>query len=440
MVIYFSNGFSRSNNGGAIILNKKYLLYGYGITNQSVERFFKKHQVKYIIGIDDEQFDLTEIDVIIKSPGIPFNTKILEEAKKLNILVISDLELFSLLYPHAELIIVTGTNGKTSIVLMIASLLENLNIKIAGNMGIPIFDLESEHNFINEIIIIEASSYMLANTYTLHPHMVVLSNLFPNHLDHHLSVDHYFQSKIKALQNMNSQDLLITTEDLKNSQLISYFNINKIFINSCNEELLSLENNNLYYHKNFLISNFKEKFPGIHNFLNWKMAIVVAERYNVSIDDIKYALENFHLPEYRLEKVLENEQVIIYNDSKSTNILALLKAFESLKDFKKNIYWIGGGLNRQENWAAIEPYVNNLSWVGLYGENRQQISQYIPNAVLKKTLEEVIQILPSEFSHQTIILFSPGSPSTDQFENFEKRGELFNKLIIDKYISGKNNC
>lgn len=190
---------------GESILNKRYLLYGYGITNQAVKKFFDLHHIAYIIYLDDEKDGLPfekifwQIDYVIKCPGIKFDTPFLKRCYELNIKVISDLELLYLLYKEYEYIIITGSNGKTTTSYLTYQMLDSSNLfqhGLGGNIGVPLFSLLLDQR-VHRGIVIEASSFMLHNTYECKPKIYVLTNLIPHHLDYHKNVEDYYFVKLK---------------------------------------------------------------------------------------------------------------------------------------------------------------------------------------------------------------------------------------------------
>ena len=145
--------------------NKKYILDGLGISNRAIKDFFDKNNILYTVYDDfnvNTEFNLSEYDYLIKSPGIPLNQKLIVEAKKYGIPVISDLEFFYLLKPNQKYVSVTGSNGKTTITYFIHQFLNMLNIThhLAGNIGIPLFSIIEDVKE-NEVILIECSSFML---------------------------------------------------------------------------------------------------------------------------------------------------------------------------------------------------------------------------------------------------------------------------------------
>lgn len=235
---------------------------------------------------------------------------------------------------------------------------------------------------------------------------------------------------------MKEEDTLIYHETLDNYHEIINFPGRKIKIED-NDEQIYLINDDLYYQNTLFKKWFSKLYPGLHNVLNLKMAIACVNIFNISFDSIKEAINTLEIPNFRLSKVYQKNNLIIYNDSKSTNPLAFLSAVESLKTTNNIIYWIGGGKKRGDNWNQLEKVFKTIDKIFLYGENRFEIVEELnkigSNYIIKNTLDEIINTLPKNFNQPTIILFSPASQSFDQFSNYNERGEYFNKLITEYY-------
>lgn len=347
-------------------------------------------------------------------------------------MIISDLELFYILYPNSKIIGVTGTNGKTTTVLLIKTILDTLyKVHLGGNIGIPLFDLMSEVNFENEIILIECSSYMLKDTYLFHPNIFLVTNIYPNHLDHHLNFKDYVEAKLKTIKRMKNNDILIYHHDLKDYQQITEFQGNKQEVDDKNNRVLEIKNNDIFYQGHLL-----KYLKGYHNFINLKLALEVGKEFKINLDSIIDNLVNFKAPSFRLEKIFDSDKVKIYNDSKSTNFLSLIRSLEFFKDDKSSIHLILGGLKRKEDWYELKNYLCNLKCVYVYGENRYAIKKVLDENKQKnfifETLEETINVLQINNNETNIILFSPGAPSTDQYKNYIERGIKFNEYILKK--------
>lgn len=409
---------------------KKYLLYGMGKTNTSVKSFFIENNIQfkeYIDGTDN--YDLEDIDYVIKSPGISPHTKLLNECNSKGIPVINDLELFYLFYPKAKLIIITGTNGKTSTSRMLSIVLsKKYKCYLGGNIGLPLFNLKSKNNFKNEFVIVEASSFMLEHCYLVKPFIYVITNVFPHHLDYHQTFENYLNAKTKLIKNIDINGLLITPKEIDNSM---YFG-NKIIINDQTNKI-KIESNKITYNNEIINSYVNTSIVPYHQLLNMSVVSEIALFLNVPIERIRKGFEDCTCEKYRMELIYQNDSTLIINDAKSTNFNASVAAINSVKDFTNNIHWIlGGHGNTNFSFEDVNSYISKYY---LYGENANQLENKIKlitsNCIKFDTLEDVIKNIINDQSNK-VILYSPAAQSYDQYNNFEERGKHFNELI-NKY-------
>jgi UDP-N-acetylmuramoylalanine--D-glutamate ligase len=403
-------------------VNKKYLLYGMGIANRAVYQFMLKRGIWVKVYTDGDSGDwekvLDNVDIIIKSPGIFPYTPFLKLAREKNKEIIGDLELFYRFKPLKNIICVTGTNGKTTVCCLLHQILQTqYRVFLGGNIGIPLFSIIDCDE--PDILIIEASSYMLDNTVSFHPRVAILLNLFPNHLDYHETWNNYCHAKKKILTNLteedyfiyNGQDIVLNTWAKETIAKTLPFALETL-----DEELLSIN----------------AGLIGQHNKANIQVAKTIAKLFSVNDCDFSKVLKEFSLPQFRLEKIWDKNGLVIYNDSKATNPLASKAALEAMANSKEKVIWIAGGKKRGDDYSLLKDYLMNVQMVYLWGENaeefipvlREQKIDYDVNADLEKILTDIIN------NHsQAVILFSPGAQSFDRFASFEERGEYFNKTV-----------
>lgn len=426
----------------------KYLLYGRGKTIVSVRKYFDLFGIDYILYFDigDNQEItneiLNKIDCIVKSPGIKNSNKLIKKAEQLKIEIVSDLELAYSLYPDNDYIVVTGTNGKTTTCTLISEILSvNPFFKdgTTGNIGIPIFD-KLIVNKKRRGMIIEASSFMLHNAYTLKPNIYVITNLLPHHLDFHERVEDYFNDKMKIVKNMSSLDYLVyNIDDTNIVKLLGEIDNNSIkyTVSLYNKEAdCYLDDGWICYHNKRLLrlDNLCKTDDG--TLYDMMFSIIVSKIYHVSKKHIKKVIENFKGVKYRLELIYKSNSLMIFNDSKSTSPyatqLSLKYVNEKYKDYHKTI--IIGGKAVDKNYDVIKEEIRLFDLVYLYGVSRYELNSLIniKNVRIFETLDEVINNLC--FCNKDIVLFSPSCVSYDQFINFEERGEKFNNLIKNKVI------
>ena len=409
-----------------------------GIANTAVKNFFINNNIKfkeYIDGdyISDNFFD--DVDYIVKSSGIKFDTKFLNIAYEKEITVISDLELFYLFNTKKELIVITGTNGKTTTSTLISNLLNNANViksGVYGNIGIPLFS-----KIDNELTIIEASSFMLHNSYKIKPHIYIITSLVSHHLDYHRNEEEYFYDKLKIISNLSNNDYLIYNLD--------YTTISKRLNNiKCNTLKYSFNNKNadIYFEDEFIIFQNKKiiniknlKRTEKHNLENMLATVLVGIIYNIDLDIISNTLLNFNGLEHRFEIFLENNDYIVINDSKSTSPASLETAIDSIKEDKYNKFkkiLILGGKIVDKNYCNVNAKLKMFDLIFIFGKDKLKYCKYIQHdkIFLFDTLNEVIYFVKNKVETPLLILFSPSSPSYDLYENFEKRGEHLKNLIF----------
>ncbi len=409
-----------------------------GISNLAVKSYFDENKVSYEVYIDgDDIYDLDNIDFIVKSPGIRNDTVLLEEAKVRNILVLSDLELFSILFPLAKLIVITGTNGKTTITMLVYELIKNkFKSYLAGNIGVPLFSLRSERTFKNEYVVVEASSYMLEYCYTLHPTIALFTDITPNHLEHHKSFLAYFHAKLRLIVNMKENDLVIFPRNNIFEEEFLQKEFEKVmYDNRKSDNGIMSDGDYLCYNDKVIVKISDTNLNTFFNIQNAIGALVVASKLGISLLMMRKTLKAFRPPNFRLQKTFDDGKLIIYNDAKSTNPFSLISALKSIDKNDERLYWLAGGVKRSEDWYQLDEVIDKIDLAFLYGENRYEIAEYLDNKnipyYLSNTLDNHIEnIIIDELP--TILLFSPASPSLDQYSSFEARGRIFNDLIMKR--------
>lgn len=415
----------------------KYLLLGYGIANQSLEKFLIKSNISYEIYDDNieefnQEIDLNNIIKVVKSSGINNFHPLITQAINKQIPIVSDIELFYGFYPNRRYITITGSNGKTTTV----SLLKNIflkaseNINLGGNIGKPIFDFyNSQDDFI-----IEASSFMLEYINNYHPHVACYLNISFAHLDHHLTLDNYIASKSNLIKNQQENDFLIyNQEDERIVQIVHHANAKKIPF-SRNKKVNGAYKigSHLYFLDEYIISQDEIKLIGEHNIDNILACIAMAKCLNINTKFIQEAIKDFNGIPHRIEYIGDFNQMRIYNDSKSTNLFALKNALNCFKN--EEIILICGGKYREDNFEILNDSLNNINKIFVYGENKNVFYNYLAEhnkeVYLFITLEEAVEFLKEQDFKADIILFSPGSSSQDQFKNFEERGRKFKSYML----------
>ena len=405
-----------------------FLVYGLGLSGQSVVKFFKKNKIKKFEVWDDKQKKLfknkrtknlnkalNNVDFIVLSPGISFIEKknLIKFEKK----IITDIDFLFLTNKNFKSIVVTGTNGKSTTCKLISHLLKKnkIEVLIGGNIGTPILDLKIKKN---SYVVIEASSFQLSHSKFIRPDYAILLNITNDHLDWHGNMSNYINSKLKifALQKKNQFSLV-------NKKLKKIFK-KRDFVS----RLVTPKQEN-YKKIKYKIKNNYLKLSV--NDENMSFVYTFSKLLKISNKNFITAINSFVGLSHRYEVFLKKKNIIFIDDSKATS-------FESTKlalSNSKNVYWILGGLPKKNDKIVLAGVRKNIIKSYLIGKNIEFFKKQIQNKIsfsvtnnLKRTLIEILKDIKLSRLKDNIILLSPAAASYDQFINFAKRGEEFKKL------------
>ncbi len=377
-------------------------------------------------------------DFVVKSPGIPDTSQIIKSYIKNNINVISEIE-FASRHTDSEIIAITGSNGKTTTTLLTHQILsdQGLNVTIGGNIGTSFSSLliSSDYNY----LVLEVSSFQLDGIVEFKPHIAVITNLSPDHLDRYKNYEDYIKSKFRIVMNQNSNDYLIYDGD--DPTINSYINKNNIkskLIPFSTER--KIEEGAYYNNQSINISINKKKLvmptenfsiKGKHNIKNAMAAATVAHLLKIRKQTIRKSLEHFQSVEHRLENVLTINKVNYINDSKATNVNATYYALDTME---APTIWIVGGIDKGNKYEDLFPLVhkkvkaiiclgkNNFKLI----ENFENIVEYI---VETTSMEEAVSTAYKIAKPGYNVLLSPACASFDLFDDYKDRGRQFKASV-----------
>ena len=377
-------------------------------------------------------------DFVVKSPGIPDTSQIIKSYIKNNINVISEIE-FASRHTDSEIIAITGSNGKTTTTLLTHQILndEGLNVTIGGNIGTSFSSLliSNDYNY----LVLEVSSFQLDGIVEFKPHIAVITNLSPDHLDRYKNYEEYIKSKFRIVMNQNSNDYLIYDGD--DPTINSYINKNNIkskLIPFSTER--KIEEGAYYNNQSINISINKKKLvmptenfsiKGKHNIKNAMAAATVAHLLKIRKQTIRKSLEHFQSVEHRLENVLTINKVNYINDSKATNVNATYYALDTME---APTIWIVGGIDKGNKYEDLFPLVhkkvkaiiclgkNNFKLI----ENFENIVEYI---VETTSMEEAVSTAYKIAKPGYNVLLSPACASFDLFDDYKDRGRQFKASV-----------
>ena len=376
-------------------------------------------------------------DLVIKSPGIPEESDIINSLSKKGLSIISEIE-FASLFSSTPAIGVTGSNGKTTTATIIHKLLSdaNINCSISGNIG-KCFSSVSQKNYDYDII--ELSSFQLDGIVNFQPKIAVLTGISEDHMDRYSSFQKYIDSKFRIVMNQTNEDYFIFNSDC--SVTTEYINKNNIKSKLLPFTLKKIIDQGAYYKDGLIniisdknkismsIENFKLK--GKHNIRNAMAAATVANLLQIRKETIRKSLEHFQGVEHRLEKVLTINKVNYINDSKATNVNA---AYYALDSMKYPTVWIAGGVDKGNDYSELLPIVREKvkAIICLGVDNDKIIETFKPVIeiiVETESITEAVKVANKIADKKDNVLLSPACASFDLFDSYEDRGDQFKKAV-----------
>ena len=422
-----------------------FCLYGLGVTGKSVINYFHKKNISITYSAWDDDMskrdfleyhvaekegkrffleDIDSADFIIVSPGInlkkaKLKNKLIENKHK----IITDLDLFYLFNPEIKTIVVTATNGKSTTCKILEHVLKKnkINVKLGGNIGKPVLDLDLKSN---PLVIIEASSFQLAYSKFIKPNYATILNITNDHLDWHGSFKKYVDSKFKIFSNQKSNSFAF----LNSSTLVKKFKKNKYksklqFINLEKYKKIKKKIKNDY-----LNSEVNEQNMGFVYYLSKILKINEKSLIN--------SLKSFKGLPHRHEIFYKKSNKIFINDSKATSFEASKYAIKN----NKNIFWIVGGFPKTGDKFQLGEIKKNIIKTYIIGKHMKNFQKYLKKSgnlqlctTLKNAIIAIFKDTRNIRNRKITILLSPASASYDQYKNFEERGNYFKSLIIKKF-------
>lgn len=385
--------------------------------------------IKVICGSHPLELLDEDFAYLIKNPGIPYTNPMVEKAISKGIPVITEVELAARI-SEAKIIGITGSNGKTTTTTMIADVLNQAgqSALLSGNIGFPASEVAS-HATAQDTLVMELSSFQLMGVTTFKPHIAVITNLMPTHLDYHGSFDDYVAAKWHIQDKMTADDIIVLNFNQDLAKDLAQKTRAQVLPFSTQEKVdgAYLLDGQLYFKDECVMSASELGVPGSHNIENALATIAVAKLSGVENTVIKETLSQFGGVKHRLQKVGSLQGVTFYNDSKSTNILATQKALSGFDNAK--VVLIAGGLDRGNEFDDLVPDITGLKKMIILGESAPRVIRAAQKAevpYLEATdIEEATRLAFQSASEGDIVLLSPANASWDMYPNFEVRGEVF---------------
>ena len=450
--------------------DKKILVVGLGKTGVSLAKFLTKYEanvtitdhkskpelsaqldqlegytnIKFELGSHSPKTFLSQ-DLVILSPGVASHLKIFEYARQQGVKITGEFE-FAAGFIKEPVAAVTGTNGKTTIARLAESMLKDsgVDVWVGGSNENPITNYLLEEKKA-KLVIAEVSGFMLEHCVNFNPANVVFSNLAENHLDRYRSMEEYVNAKRKVFKNTNQATTsILNADDNAVVELardpavqrgrIFYFSrkpaLEPQIMNiggavNIGDEIKVRTGPDI---ESFNVKNIKMK--GKHSVENVMAALLLAREYGATHEGIQKTIDAFGGLKHRLEYVRKVGGVLFYNDSKATNVHAVLR---SLDCFDENVILIAGGKDTNLNYEPLRNMIKRkVKSLILVGEAKERINRDLGDfteTYLIGTFEEAVLIAYQKSRIGDIVLLSPACSSFDMFDSYEERGEYFKEIV-----------
>jgi UDP-N-acetylmuramoylalanine--D-glutamate ligase len=437
-------GAGESGVGAAYLAQKK----GYEVFVSdfgAIADAYKEELERLAIPFEEHQHTeelILKAQEVVKSPGIPDKAPIIKKLTEKQIPIISEIE-FAARYTNAQLIAITGSNGKSTTTMLTYHILKNTGLKVglAGNIGQSFAKQVADQSY--DYYVLEISSFMLDNMYEFKANIAVLLNITPDHLDRYeYQMDNYVNSKFRIIQNQTLADVFIycadDAETLKglprhpsNAKLYPFSilqtQVPGAYLNG--EEMIINLNQEHQTPFNMLIDELA--LQGKHNIYNSMASGIVAKVLELRNESIRESMGNFTNIEHRLEHVARISGIEFINDSKATNVNSTWYALESMNT---DVVLIMGGVDKGNDYQMLRDLVKSkVKAIVCLGKDNHRIHEAFEDdvevIVNTFTAEEAVQVAYHLAKKGDTVLLSPACASFDLFKNYEDRGQQFKKAV-----------
>ena len=398
--------------------------------------FLNENNVE-IVGQDMSVFE-RDFDFVVKNPGVPYRSPMMQKLQERNIPVITEIELAYQVAKPQHYIAITGTNGKTTTSTLTYEILRRAfpgKAHLCGNIGIPLCEIVMENGLMEEgghYIALEISNFQLVNIDKFRPEVATIINLTPDHIDFMGSLDNYYKSKTEVYRNMAGNDVfLLNADDPVVKEYTDRYPV------KCAKESFSTDSQSadciakdgyLEIKGEKIIPLNAIKIVGKHNLQNVMIAVSAAKAIGISNDIIFDAVSSFKGVEHRIEFVREIDGVKYYNDSKGTNTDATITA---LKAFDRGVILLVGGFEKGLPMDEMKKHLGCVKKIIGFGACGARLVHDLvgEDGIVVTTLDEAVAEANKIAESGDTVLLSPTTSSFDQYTCFEERGDHFKKII-----------
>ena len=388
--------------------------------------------IDYLLGGEERRW-LDEVDLVVPSPGVPAANSLLHEACRRGIEILSEVELAYRFF-RFPIVAITGTNGKSTTTTLVGLMLKANGTRVftGGNIGAPLIGFVGADW---EWGVVEISSFQLEWIEEFRPRVAVLLNLTEDHLDRYPDFAAYCRAKERILENQTAKDVAVLNRDDplvwgfrqgRRARIISFgFSEVDEGVFAKSEEIVWRDGSS---EERFPLGHVK--IQGVHNVENMMAAIAAAKAIGIPAQIIQQTLEEFPGLEHRLEFVREKDGVRYYNDSKGTNVGAVVK---SLASFSVPVILLAGGVDKGGDYGVLREGVGKrVKRLVLFGAAKKMIAKALgalTETVIVDDMEAAVRDAHQHARPGDVVLLSPACSSFDMFRNYAERGRIFKSLV-----------
>lgn len=445
------------------VTGKKVLVFGSGISGIGAVKLLEEHGAEVVLydgnnALKEEEVKgrltpgsraevvigtfpevlLSQLDLVVLSPGVPTDLPIVESMKAQKIRVIGEVEL-AYQYGKGNVLAITGTNGKTTTTSLLGEIMKNYqdDVYVVGNIGNP-YTIVADAMTDQTVTVAEMSSFQLETIDTFRPKVSAILNFTPDHLNRHHTMEAYVNAKKNIARNQTEDDFCILNyEDELTREFGKKIRAKVLYFSSRHilEEGIYLEEGKIILNdgkKQEVCAVEDLKILGIHNYENVMAAAAMAYVYGVPMDVIQKSVKAFGGVEHRIEYVTEKNGVAYYNDSKGTNPDAAIKGIQAMN---RPTVLIGGGYDKDSVYTEwIDSFEGKVKKLILIGETKEKIARDADacgfhDYVFADTFEEAVLLAVKTAVNGDAVLLSPACASWGMFPNYEVRGEKFKEIV-----------
>jgi UDP-N-acetylmuramoylalanine--D-glutamate ligase len=378
-------------------------------------------------------------DLIVVSPGVPFDTPELKQVRAFGLPIIGELELASR-FLQGQIVAITGSNGKTTTTSLLGKIFADARVStlVGGNIGTPVIDLIAQSTP-QTTSVLEVSSFQLETVVEFRPHIAVVLNITQDHLDRHGTFENYAAMKARITAQQTAEDFFVLNAEDKPTQMLAAQTKAQVFWFSGRRPIKQ----GAFVHGESIIFLPREgakpepvmplaeiPLKGAHNVENVLAAVCAARLGGVSAESIRASVAGFKAVEHRLEFVATVRGVAFYNDSKATNVDATKKALEA---FPGGVHLILGGKDKNSDYTELADLLRaRVKTVYTIGSAAEKIERHLAGVVKivsAGTLDAAVRQAAQSAVPGDVVLLAPACSSFDQFTSYEHRGRVFKELV-----------